>query len=187
MSAGIFHTPYEIVGTGVPIAEAFYAEWDGIREQQMAFVSTFGAEGYVPGHSGGVASLLFKELPAGFRQIGKRNGLVQAVPHKGTKIGKEAAAKLAELPRAKQEQALSYLFGWSADRWVMDGLRGVIYRPVVVRLMLPSPRYLIQLPRETGDGFEPPETLRELTQTEYAAAYDAHNAAVRAATPEVSR
>jgi hypothetical protein len=176
----VFKTPYEIVGEGIATAKAFYAERDAAEIEQWKIVKQFGAKGLRPGWRGSVRSLFFKEVPSGFRQIGKdASGLLECVPHKGSKIGKDAAKALATAVQVPEENALADLFGWAGRRPV-DGVRGLIFNATATRVTLPSVRYLLMLPREEGDGFNPPASLIELKQSEYAKAFEDHNAAVRA-------
>jgi len=179
----VFKTPYEIVGEGIPIAEAFYAERDAAASEVWKLVEALGADGYRPGWGGTIRSLLFKELPANYRQIGRDKDRVECVPHKGTKAGKNLAKVISGAVRIPDEQKLADAFGWEG-RSPCDGTR--IYWATVTRMELPSVRYLMRLPRTTDDGFVPPATLIEIKQSEYAKAFEDHNEAARASNKETA-
>ena len=169
--------PYEIVGEGIPIAEKFYAEFDAKTQARWDAVTALGAVGYRPGWRNSTRSLFFKELPNGYRKIGSDKGMVECVPHRGSKLGKEFSRQFAAIPRVPDEGELPDLFGWEG-RSPFDGR--LIYRAVAVRLELPTTRYLIRLPRADDDGYVPPPTLREMLQSEFVKAFEEHNAAARA-------
>ncbi|MFY0735660.1 hypothetical protein [Aurantimonas sp. NFXS3] len=174
-AASVFKTPYEVVGEGFQIAKAFYAECDRVREVQWAIAKSFGAKGYRPSHNGGMRSLFFKELPEGFREIGRDGDNIEAVPRKTTKVGKAAQAKLDAAPRSPQNDELARRLGWDVGM-VISG--STIYHATASRIGLPTLRYLIMVPRHEDDEWTPPASLKELTQSEYRLAFHEHNAEV---------
>lgn len=172
----VFKVPYEIVGAGIPIAEKFYAEIDAAMKDRWEFITSLGADGYRPGWQGTIRSLLFKEVPDGWRKIGTDQGRAECIPHKGSKAGKEIARRIADAPRVTPENDLAYLFGWEG-RSPFDGR--LLYHAAVTKMEFPRVRYLMRIPREANDGFVPPDTLVEIKQSEYAKAFEDHNEAVR--------
>jgi len=174
--------PYEIIEDGIAIAEAMYAKHDEARKAQFEIAKSLGASGFRPSRSGGIASLLFEALPDGFRRTGNSEGKIEAVPALNTKAGKAAKAAMAEAPTAINTDVLAEEFGWNGE-WAIVG-DGRVYFASATRLMLPSPRYFITVPRQPNDGVVMADTVRELLQSEYAAAFEDHNAAVRELKPE---
>lgn len=171
----VWKEAYEVVGAGIPLAEAFYAEHKEQSRLLWAAVEAFGASGYRPSHDGGIRNLLFKEVPSNFRVVGKNEKYFECVPHKGRAGGKELAERIAELPRVTPEHRLSDLFGWGG-RSPLDGYN--IYYAAASKLELPSVRYLLRLPRQLDDGWAAPDTLKLIPMSEYIRAFEVHNAEV---------
>lgn len=171
----VFKTPYEVVGDGVPVAEAFYAECDAARDAHWKIIKSFGAKGYRPSHNGGIRSLFFLELPEGFRQIGRDGKNIEALPRRSTKVGKVAQATLRAAPAAPLNKDLAERLGWDVGM-VISG--STLYYAAATRLDFPAARYLLMIPRHEADDWTPPPTLKELTQSEYRLAFHEHNAEV---------
>lgn len=177
MAGEVFKEAYEIIGEGLPIAEAFFAEREAAEKAQWEIVEAFGAKGYRPGHGGNMRSLFFETLPENFRRIGREGGLIECVPHKGRTGGKDAAAKLASGPIVTPSHKLADKFGWQG-RSPFDGR--LIYYATATKIELPSVRYLLRLPRLIDDGFVPPEALRLMPMSEFMRAFEDHNTAAKA-------
>ncbi|MBO9602581.1 MAG: hypothetical protein J7496_08745 [Novosphingobium sp.] len=177
----IYVTPYEVIGDGLAVAAAHYAAIDAAAEAHWAFVKQVGGEGYRPLNGGGLRSVFFKELPTAWRKIGwGEGGRIEAVPHKGSATGKSLAKQIAALPQGKRGRELAYDLGYNPKQMAMDGSRGVIYFPTDLRVTFPAERIFVRIPRFTDDGFEPdPAILRELRESEFMAAVEAHNAEAR--------
>lgn len=169
----VFVTPFEVVGDGVAIAEAFYSERYAVRKAQFEIVDQFGAEGYRPSHDGGIRSLFFKELPEGWREVGSHMGNIEALPRKTTKVGKAAQKRLDEAPRMQIEEKLAALLGWDIGM-VCTGRS--LYHATATKLAFPRVRYLVSIPCHDADEWTPPASLKELTQSEYRLAFHEHNA-----------
>jgi hypothetical protein len=174
----VYVTTYEIVGEGAERAAAYYAEIDSARAAHWLFAESVGGVGFRPCHNGGIRSVLFDAAtPTGWRKTGRSKGKIEAVPNRGTKAGKAAAAQMADLPAVPRPDALAKLFGYSPNELAMDSDRGVIYFPTEMRVAHPAPRSFLRLPRFDGDGFTPDEAvLRALPESELMKAVEDHNA-----------
>ncbi|PTR05067.1 MULTISPECIES: hypothetical protein [unclassified Novosphingobium] len=173
----VFLTTYEVIGA-LDAARAHYAAINAAVRTQWAFVTEVNGEGFRPDSNGGVRSIFFHELPPGWRKIGSENGNVEAVPHKGSNLGKVAARKLLELPRAPQPHALASAFGYNPPHFAIEN--GRIYFATDLTVTFPSERIFLRLPRFADDGFVPDEDkLRAIPESEFMAAIEAHNAEAR--------
>lgn len=170
----VYVTTYEIIGAH-ELADDYYARIDAAREAQWAFVIEIGGVGFRPGHNGGVQSLFFGTLPTGWREVGRDRERIEARPRKGSKIGKELAARIAALPCAPQSHELASAYGYNPKEWAIDG--GRIYFPTDLRTEFPERRTFLRLPRFANDGFEPDEALlRALPESQFMLAVELHNA-----------
>jgi|GEM_PF-2220643 len=170
----VFVTTYEVIGA-LELAHAHYAAVDAAKASQWAYVEELGGSGFRPSHSGGMRSIFFESVPAGWRKIGSDNGKIEALPLKSTKIGKAAAAKIASLNSAPLPHDLASSYGYNPPHFAIDG--GKIYFASELRVTFPADRIFLRLPRFAEDGFEPNEAhLRALPESEFMAAIEAHNA-----------
>lgn len=170
----VYVTTYEVIGA-CDLARAHYDAIDAACEAQWAFVYEVGGKGYRPDHAGGLRSVFFDEVPAGWRKIGLDQGMAEAVPRKSTLIGKAAMQRIAALPRAPQSHDLAARYGYNPPHFAIDG--GKIYFATDIALTFPAERIFLRLPRFADDGFEPNEAhLRALPESELMAAIEAHNA-----------
>ncbi len=170
----VFVTTYEIVGEGLKLAEAHFAEVDRVEGEHWKVVKQFSAKGYRPGPTGGIRSLFFKEMPTGFRKVGfGKNKAIEAVPHKGSKAGKAAHAAIDAVPRTPRGERLAVQFGYGDAGHITDGYS--IYFATAMRIHLPRERYFLRLPRQEGDGYVAPDTLKAMPESEFMAAIEAHN------------
>lgn len=171
----VWKEAYEVVGAGIAVAEDFFAEQERQAKALWTIVEELGADGYRPSYTGGIRSLYFKELPEGYRKVGRDNGLVECMPHKGRALGKEVAQRLKDAPSVPRSEVLADKFGWGG-RSPMDGY--MIYGPTATKLSLPAVRYLLRFPRQLNDGYAPPDTLKLIPMSEYIRAFEDHNAEV---------
>lgn len=172
----VWKEAYEVVGSGVQVAKDFFDRVSAAQDRQWEFAKSYGASGLRPDRSGGIRSLLFKKMPENFRKIGTEQGLIECVPHKGSKAGKEIYADFNAVERAPTERELLDYFGWNGRSPMWNGR---IYFGSVTKLVLPSVRYLIRLPRQIGDGFVASPELKLIPMAEYLQAFEDHNAVVR--------
>jgi hypothetical protein len=170
----VFVTTYEVTGA-LDVARAHYAAIDAAIRKQWAFISDVNGIGFRPDSKGGIRSVLFHDLPPGWRKIGTEKGDIEAVPHKGSNLGKVAATKLSELPRAPQPHDLASAFGYNPPHFAIDN--GRIYFATDCIVTFPSERIFLRLPRFVDDGFMPDEDrLRAIPESEFMTAIEAHNA-----------
>lgn len=173
----VFVTTYEVIGA-LDIATIHYAVVDAAQKACFDFADQVGGEGYRPSTNGSLRSVFFKALPAGWRKIGADHRAVEAVPLKSTKIGKALAAQMAALPSAPSSHDLAALFGYNPPHFPIDG--GRIFFVTDLRILFPSERIFLSIPRFAEDGFKPDETiLRALPESEFMAAIEAHNTEAR--------
>ncbi|WP_225206271.1 hypothetical protein [Novosphingobium huizhouense] len=172
----VFVTTYEVIGD-LDLLNLHYAADEAAVAAHWAYVEGIGASGFRPSQAGGVASVFFETLPQGWRKIGADKGRIEAVPLKSTKVGKAAAATIADLPRKPKASALAASYGYNPPLCAMDGT--YIYFPSEIQVLHPVKRTFLRLPRFPEDGFEPDETrLRAVPESELMAAIEAHNAEV---------
>lgn len=169
----VFVTTYEVIGA-LDLAHAHYDAVDAAREAHWDFVSDIGGKGFRPSHNGGLRSVFFAEVPAGWRKIGTDKGNIEAIPLKRTRIGKAAAQRISDLPLAPSASELASRYGYNPPHFAISG--GTIYFPAELFLKFPQDRIFLRLPRFAEDGFEPNEAqLRALPESEFMAAIEAHN------------
>lgn len=175
----IYVTTYEVIG-GHEVAEAHFAAIDAAQQEHWAFATEMGGCGFRPNSDGGVRSVFFDELPSGWRKVGTDRGKIEACPRRSTQTGKLAEQAMRALLRCPDAGSLARSFGYSPSELAIDGSRGVIYFPTVMRTEHPVQRTFLRLPRFAKDGFEPdPAMLRALPESEFMAALEAHNAEAR--------
>lgn len=179
----VWRIAYEIVGDGIEVAKAHEATIKAARDKCWAITKELRATGYRPHGDGGIRTLLFEggEPPEGFKSVGRHGKSVEVTPRKNTKIGKDAATKLAAAPRWPNGEDLARDLGWRPAQMPMDGYK--IYWPTYYGFKLPSESYWLHIPRMADDGFEPGDFLVERPESALMLAMEAHNAAV-AALPE---
>lgn len=172
----VFVTTYEVIGA-LDIAAAHYASVEAAKSAHFDFSEKVGGIGFRPSHAGGMWSVFFETMPAGWRKIGSDHRAVEAVPLKSTKIGKALAEEIAALPCRPDAHALAAQFGYKPAHFPIDG--GSIFFVTDVRVLFPAERIFLRVPRFAEDGFEPdPATLRALPESELMAAIAAHNGEV---------
>lgn len=177
MSRKVFVTTYEVIGTGIPIYQEFEAKRKATNEAGHDLADEFGAQGFRPFAScGRPRTMIFKDnLPKGWRKIGMVDGMVEAVPNKGTKAGKEAQQRMSAIEAAPEAMHLAGQLGYNPREMAMDGFS--IYFPTALAVAHPEPRFFVRIPRTAGDGFEPdPAILRALPESEFMKAIEDHNA-----------
>jgi hypothetical protein len=173
----VFTTTYEVIGAGIPIAEAWQEEVANARREQMEMAEEMGGCGIRPDHNGGVRSVFFEELPHGWRRIGADRDKIEAVPRKGTKAGEYLTAALASLPEAPNPSKLARRLGYDPTEMAIDSKRGTIHFPSELTVVHPTRRIFLRLPRFEGDGFTPDETLlRAIPESQLMKAVEDHNA-----------
>jgi hypothetical protein len=175
----VFTTTYELSGDARAKAEAHYAEVDAAHDAWRAAFAALGANACRANPNGAVVSLSFPggEAPAGYRIVDRHpDGSIECVPHKGTRVGKAVAETLAALPTAPRNADL--LVALSANLHAID--HRAFYSGTSTRLKRPAPRYFVRLPRTADDDWTPGDGLTAIPESEFMAAVEAHNAAVRA-------
>lgn len=171
----VYVTAYEVIGDGLPISDEHHTLVDAAEAAHWSFVESVGGVGLRPARNGGLRSVFFQELPAGWRKIGSEGSKIECVPHKGSSIGKRLAKSIAELPKAPDAQQLSAKLGYQPSEMAIDGNR--IFFPWALQVMFPAKRMFLRLPRFITDGFEPnPSMLRALPESEFMKAVEEHNA-----------
>lgn len=169
----VFVTTYEVI-SALEIAHAHYAAIDAAKQAHRDFITEVGGAGYRPSHHGGLRTVFFEQLPAGWRKFGFDGAKVEAVPLKSTKVGKAMAERIAALPLAPRSGDLASSYGYSPPHFAIDG--GTIYFPTELRVKFPVERIFVRLPRFAEDGFEPDETiLQAIPESQFMAAIEAHN------------
>lgn len=172
----VFVTTYEVIGA-LDIAAAHYAAVKAAKDAHFDFSESVGGIGFRPSHNGGLRSVFFKTLPAGWRKIGSDHRAVEAVPLKSTKTGKALVEQIAALPTAPDAQALAAQFGYNPPHLPIEG--GSIFFVTDLRVLYPAERIFLRIPRFAEDAFEPdPATLRAIPESEFMDAIRAHNGEV---------
>ena len=175
--SSVFVTTYEVIGAGLPIAEAFYSSVDAAKKAHWDFAESVGGAGFRPAHYGSIRSVFFKGLPEGWKKIGTDRGYVEATPRKTSKAGRALADTMSALPETPKAEKLARALGYDPRDMALDSERGTIYFPTELQVSHPARRIFVRLPRFTNDGFEPDLTmLKALPESEFMAAIDAHNA-----------
>lgn len=173
----VFVTTYEIIGAGLLLAEAHYRQVDEAREAHFAFVERVGGRGFRPDYRGGILSVFFDELPKGWKKRDNPDGKVEAMPHKGNKIGLALYEQIAGLPCAPSASDLAEKFGYAPPEMAFDSERGVVYFTTDLRVAHPVDRFFLRIPRFGGDNFEPePDLLKAVPESELMLAVETHNA-----------
>lgn len=173
--SSVFVTTYEVTGAGIPIAQTYYAEVEAAHKAHWAFTESVGGVGFRPAHWGSIASVLFEELPEGWKQIGRDKGRIEATPRKTSKAGKALAEQMRALPPTPKGKSLAGMLGYNPREMAMDGSK--IYFATELRTSHPTERVFVRIPRFANDGFEPDETmLRALPESEFMKAIEDHNA-----------
>lgn len=173
----VFVTTYEVIGA-LELARAHYDAVDAARAAHWDFAMEIGGEGYRPSYNGGLLSIFFTELPAGWKKVSTHNGKIEAVPLKSTKAGKTVAQRISDLPLAPSAGNLASSYGYKPPHFPIS--EGKIYFPSEMFLKFPRDRIFLRLPRFAEDCFEPNEAnLRAIPESEFMAAIEAHNAEAR--------
>lgn len=176
----IYKTHYEVIGKGLEISLAHFAKIEEARKAHWKFVEEVGGKGLRQHRQGGLRSVFFAATPIGWRKIGKHGDNIEAVPSKGTVMGKAIAKRIDDLPRAPEPHVLAGKLGYNPSSMAIDLERGVICFPVAFEITWPEKRHFLRLPRTSDDGFEPDETiLREIRESEVMRIVEDHNAEAR--------
>ena len=171
---------YEINDAGRALAEAHFAAVDAARQAAFSYAKEIGADSVQIGNRGGILAFAFKgEVPAGLRRTGERDAYTIAVPNMKTERGREIADRMSSSDlHGPTDEDLVRQFGFSTASLPTDGRS--LYFPTVTRLRLPTERFVLKLPFDEGRGLAPHPGLTPLQESEYIAAFENHNAAVRA-------
>lgn len=172
----VFTEIHEIVGDGIEMAEAYYADYDAAVEVQDAIAAEFGGVECLIDWFGRVDAISFAEQPdQNWRIIDTTVGgdMYAAVPRRNTKAGKELYAKFETAPRLPNDTAFKKSLGWDRDMQVVEGTRH--FRAVLVRTSLPEPRYFIKIPRQLNDGWFPSSKLEARQEREFLEVIAEHN------------
>jgi hypothetical protein len=182
MTSPVHRIHYEVAAEAMTIVADHYARVEERRRQGMAIAEQYGADGFRPNSSTGIRHLIFKarstEVPPGFKYAASEaGGRIACTPHKGTAIGKQAVAALATLEHVPTSEDLAAALGYSVSAAPMDGYK--IYWPSAYRFLFPTERVFLSIPRQAGDGWEPPAHLLEVPTSTFMLAMEAHNAEAR--------
>lgn len=170
---------YEVTGSAaVARVDMHYGAVRVAHDEWYALAKEFGATAVRPGY-GGKPPRTFcfngDDPPSGWLYVSRpERGKVEAKPHKGTKIGKAAAAKIVGLHPAPSDEACACEV---ANFTGMPSDGRSVYFATLVRTMQPTVRYFVRLPRTDGDGWAVPDGLTEVPESELHRAIEAHNAA----------
>ena len=78
----VYVTSYEVIGDGAAIYAPYRAEVDAAKDAHWKFSKSVGGIGFRPDSMGGIRSVFFKDLPSGWRKVGKHGANIEAVPRK---------------------------------------------------------------------------------------------------------
>jgi hypothetical protein len=117
------------------------------------------------------------KAPMGYRKIRSEEGRIECVPSKTTEAGKAAEMAIRELGRPPQACDLAEKFGWNNLKPVMDYRS--IHWPSFLEIDFPDKRYFLGLPRQQGDGWIMPDSLKAIPESEVIEAIETHNAELR--------
>lgn len=175
----VYTTTYEIIGDGIPLADAWYQQVNAARAAQWAFVERVGARGFRPSSfGGGISSIIFEgELPAGWKQLRGKNMVKGEAWPSSSKAGLKIKRRIEELPCCPSVEELARDFGYSPTSMPIDSHRGTIHFPTEMQVSHPVQRSFLRIPRYAGDEFEPDGTrLRAIPESELMKAVEDHNA-----------
>lgn len=181
----VFKEHYEITGKdALAKARAFIARRQAAHDAHWKLVKELKAEGYRPGHSGDIRSIMFHKdkIPHLFRRIGWDQGHAECVPLLKSKAGKELAARIKAVPKIESWRVFVDEFGWNGRSPMGESSGGrlgmCIYYGTGVRVSKPKERYFLQLPRTLKDGWKMPKGLKLVRESTMLMALEDHNAAV---------
>lgn len=167
---------YEAVGEGADLCAEHFDAVSAARVSWFALCKEFGAVAFRPGHDGRPPrSFLFvgAEPPAGWVLVGRpERDKVEAKPHKGTKIGKAALAKLDALLAAPSDHQLTGTFGY--HDMPTDGRS--IYFATATEITFPTRRFFLRFPIAEGSSWRAGAGLAEVRESDFMRALEDHNA-----------
>lgn len=176
--ADVYTEYYRLSGDSLLEADAFHEERQAAVEAWMKFIEPLGGTSARPNRDGTLRSVMFpgKEPPDGWRKIGRHEGGIECVPHKGRKAGKEVAALMKDLPKVHEyNELLRRIAPDVAGSTQIKGGNRIMFA-TCQRLSLPDVTFLASVPRAIGDGLEVPNEWIELKEAEYTLAFHEHNA-----------
>lgn len=177
---------FELNGEALALAVAFFNEIDNTQALAFEVARAFGAKGFRPyPERGGIQSLIFPldtPLPTGWIEAGRSVQGVEARPRRKSKAEKTLleACRVEGVNRTTHRTPADLVaqLGYSRGDFVISGFS--IHFPTATRLLLPSPRYLVQVPAYQDEGVQLMAGCIEIRESQYLAAYEAHNDAVKA-------
>lgn len=179
----VFVTSYEVTLTGLPVIEQHNAAVKAWKEAAWKVVEELGGTGFRPCTASGISAVAFDDKPpTGWRSTARdprEHNKFLCVPRQTTVAGKTAKQKMVSVGKMPDGSDAAALFGWNPSTLAIDSHRGIIYFPTAQTIELPSPRHFIRLPRFADDGWQGHEGLKEVPESEYMRAIEAHNAAVQ--------
>lgn len=182
----VYKEVYEVVGAKtLAAARAFKAARIAAFDAQWKIARALGADGFRPGHGGGIKTLLFKAdtgipLPPGFKRIGSDRWRVECATVRNTKAGKEAGAKLAAAPKRENWSAFANTFDWKGRSPMSTASNGrvIIHFASGVEVGFPRERFFVTFPRELKDGWKPPKGIKLVRESDMLRAIEDHTAEV---------
>lgn len=178
MSKDVFVVTYEVPADRPEVVE-FNDAVRAADAQTLQYVESVGGVGfYTTSLFGTLHGVIFPDLigrAEHWKVLDRVDGGVLCVP-KRTKVAAETRAEFDAAPAIPQPVTLARALGWSGAR-PTDGRK--TYWATVSQLALPSPRVMLRLPRQIGDGWEVPPFFIERSEGDYMRAIEAHNALVR--------
>lgn len=182
MSKDVFKCLYEVPADH-PAVAAHCAAVDVAAAATRAYVESVGALGYrTSSWSGSLASVIFADgaFPPEHWKILDREwhptaAKAYACIPKKTKAAEAVREAFDAVPAIPQTDRLAIALGWSGAQ-PTDGRK--IHFATVQRLTEPTPRVIVQIPRQIDDGWTPPDFFTEITVSQHMAAIAAHNALV---------
>jgi hypothetical protein len=181
MVEAVYRTYYEVLPEGMPIVAAHYALVEERRVAGMKIAERYGAVGFRPSSVSGIRHLIFSggsgDAPEGFKYEAVEAGRkIACSPHRGSALGKQIAADLKTFEGMPDDGRLASDLGYSVASAPMDGFK--IYFATAARVTFPTERAFLNIPRQMGDGWEPPAHLREVPASVFMLAIETHNAEV---------
>ncbi len=182
MSRDVFKCLYEVPADH-PAVTAHFTAVDTAAAATWAYVESVGALGYhTSGWDGSLYGVIFPDL------IGRADHwrVLDHVYHpnvpkallcvpKKTKAAVDVRTAFDAAPKIPKSTKLAKDLGWSGAQ-PTDGKK--VHFATVQQLDAPTPRIFVQVPRQIGDGWTPPDFFTEVLTSEHMAAIAAHNALV---------
>lgn len=169
---------FEATGDAAKIAADLFTQRDNAWHNCAAACEELGAIRWRPQNRDtlGIRSLLFAgdKPPTGWRVVGRASDGIECVPRKGSKA--ETALKSCET-YGPSDGEIATALGYNCAYAPAYGNN--LYFPTASHLKLPKDRYLVSFPFSESNEFEPRADLIELRESQYVAAFEAHNEAVR--------